>query len=169
MTKAAEASKEEEAKARKRAETISEFVTTALKAGDAWNSGIAGAGEAGAAVTVGAGQDMTILAAMDNAVKDIDSGRFKDDPETEAGLRDTIGVILRNNGKYDKSKPLLEQALAIRERLYKADQAGEHRQGRGPDTGNARHRTRHAAHGQPPTRRTTRLVGPDAADAEGVG
>jgi eukaryotic-like serine/threonine-protein kinase len=105
---------ESETKARKRAETISEFVTTALRAGDAQNSGR----EEG---TAGAGQDMTILAAMDNAIKDIDSGRFKDDPETEAALRETIGVILRNNGNYDKAKPLLEQALAMRERLFKGD------------------------------------------------
>jgi hypothetical protein len=27
---------------------------------------------------------MTILAAMDNAIRDIDSGRLEDDPETEA-------------------------------------------------------------------------------------
>ncbi len=110
----ADASKTDEATARKRAETISEFVTTSLKASDAQNSGGEGA-------TAGAGQDMTILAAMDNAIADIDSGRFKDDPETEAGLRATIGIILRNNGKYDKAKPLLEQALAMRERLFKGD------------------------------------------------
>jgi tetratricopeptide (TPR) repeat protein len=64
---------------------------------------------------------MTILGAMDNAIKDIDSGRFKDDPETEAELRGMIGEILESNGKYDRAKPLLEQALAIRERLFKAD------------------------------------------------
>jgi hypothetical protein len=49
----------------KRAETISEFVTTALRAGDAAMSGHVGG-------TAGAGQDMTILAAMGNAIKDID-------------------------------------------------------------------------------------------------
>jgi serine/threonine protein kinase/tetratricopeptide (TPR) repeat protein len=125
---AAEASKEEETKARKRAETISAFVTTALKASDAQNSGIAGGpggltgpGGAPAGGAVGAGPDMTILAAMDNAIADISSGRFKDDPETDAGLRETIGVILRNNGKFDKAEPLLEQALAIRERIFKVD------------------------------------------------
>ncbi len=98
----------------KRAASISEFVTTALRAGDAEWSGYEGGPE-------GAGQDMTILAAMDNAIKDIDSGRFKDDPETEAGLRGTIGKILLSNGKYDRAKPLLEQALAMRERLFKDD------------------------------------------------
>jgi tetratricopeptide (TPR) repeat protein/tRNA A-37 threonylcarbamoyl transferase component Bud32 len=105
---------ESEAKARKRAETISEFVTTALKAGDAQMSGREG-------VTEGAGQDTTILAAMDNAIRDIDSGRLEDDPETEAALRNTIGVILYNNGKYDRAKALLEEALALRERLFEDD------------------------------------------------
>ncbi|MFM9996995.1 MAG: tetratricopeptide repeat protein [Phycisphaerales bacterium] len=112
--KRADAAKQEEAKARQRAETISEFVITALKSGDAQNSGGVGA-------TPGAGRNMTILAAMDNALRDIDSGRFKDDPETEAELRGTIGVILRNNGQYDRAQPLLEQALARRERLSQED------------------------------------------------
>jgi tetratricopeptide (TPR) repeat protein/tRNA A-37 threonylcarbamoyl transferase component Bud32 len=105
---------ESETKARKRAEITSEFVTTALRSSDAEWSGYEGGPE-------GAGQNMTILAAMDNAIKDIDSGRFKDDPAIEADLRGTIGVILSNNGKYDKAKPLLEQALAMRERLFKGD------------------------------------------------
>jgi len=105
---------ESEGKARKRAETISEFVTTALEAGDAENIGA----KAGA---VDAGYDMTILAAMDNAIRDIDAGRFKGDAETEAELRNTIGIILRNNGQYEKALRLQEQVLAIRERLYDGD------------------------------------------------
>jgi tetratricopeptide (TPR) repeat protein len=121
---AAVTAKEQESRARKRAETISAFVTTALRASDALNPdfavGLAGPGRA-AARSAGAVHDMTILAAMDNAVRDIDSGRFKDDPETEAELRDTIGVILCNNAKYDKARPLLEQALAMRERLFGGD------------------------------------------------
>ena len=69
----AEAAQKEEESARKRAEAINEFVLTTLRAGDAVNPG--------------GGQDVTILAAMDRAIADIDSGRFKDDPETEAGLK----------------------------------------------------------------------------------
>jgi eukaryotic-like serine/threonine-protein kinase len=129
-TTAAEAAREGESKARKRAETISTFVTTALMASDAQTFGLVGewSGPGGpvvapAAGTTGASHDMTILAAMTNAVRDIDSGRFKDDPETEAELRDTIGVVLRNNAKYDEAKPLLEKALAMRERLFDGDAA----------------------------------------------
>src|SRR5262245_63462073 len=54
---------------------------------------------------------MTILAAMDNAIADINSGRFKDDPETEAALRDTIGRILMHNGRLTEAEPLFREAL----------------------------------------------------------
>ncbi len=90
--------------AAKRAMTVTDFVITALRAGDAAMSGHEGG-------TAGAGQDMTILAAMDNAIKDIDSGRFKDDPETEAKLRLTIGTILTNNGRWAEAESLLREAL----------------------------------------------------------
>ncbi len=94
----------------KRAKTIRLFVMTALRAGDAAMSGHAGG-------TEGAGQDMTILAAMDNAIKDIDSGRFKDDQETEAGLRVTIGTILMNNGRLLEAEPLMREALGTLRRV----------------------------------------------------
>jgi len=99
--------KDEEAKARERAETVSEFVTTALKSSDARNAG--------------GGQDVTIWAAMDNAIKDIDSGRFKTVPETEATLQDTIATILVNNGRYLQAEPLYRQALQTRQRVLPGD------------------------------------------------
>ena len=93
--------------ARTRAETISDFVTTALRASDAVNTGGA--------------QDMTILAAMDNAITDIASGRFKEDPETEAGLKNTIATILRNNGRLDEAHALAVQALELYQQLHQGD------------------------------------------------
>jgi serine/threonine protein kinase/tetratricopeptide (TPR) repeat protein len=110
----ADAAKEDEAIARKRAETISDFVAAALQAGDAENYGGEGPMRA-------ANHDMTILEAMDGALRDIDSGRFKNDPRTEAELRLTIGIILRNNAKYEEAKPALEHALVMYERLLKSD------------------------------------------------
>ena len=94
----------------KRAATISEFVTTALRAGDAAMPGHVGD-------TAGAGQDMTILAAMEHAIQDIDSGRFDDDPETEARLRATIGMILKNNGRWAEAEPLLRGAMETLRRV----------------------------------------------------
>ena len=99
--------KEEEAKARTRAETISDFVTTALRASDAQNAG--------------GREDMTIVAAMDNAIADIGSGRFKDDSETEAGLKNTIATILRNNGRLDEAHSLAVQALELYQRIHPED------------------------------------------------
>ena len=107
QAKRAEAAQAEEAKARTRAETIAEFVTTALRASDVNNAG----GRAG----------MTILAAMDNAIADIASGRFQDDPETEAHLRNTIATILRNNGRPAEAHSLALQALQTHQRLHPGD------------------------------------------------
>ncbi len=96
-----------ESKARRRAETIGEFVTSALKSGDP-NS-------------VGGSQATTILDAIATAVRDIESGRFHDDPETEAGLRATIAMIFLNNGRASEAEPLAEQALAARQRIHEGD------------------------------------------------
>ena len=115
--KRADTAKDEEVLARKRAETISSFVITALKAGDAQNA--ANGGGAGAASD--AGQDVTILAAMDNAIADLDSARFKDDPETEAALRYTISIILRNNGRTADAEKLAAKSLEIRRRIHTGD------------------------------------------------
>jgi len=103
----AEAAKQDEAKARARAETIAEFVTTALKSSDARNAG--------------GGQDMTILAAMDNAIADIRSGRFKDDPETEAELKGTIATILRNNGRLSEAESLFVETLEMSRAAHPED------------------------------------------------
>ncbi len=103
----AESARQEEAKARARAEVITEFVTTALRSADAQNLG----------EVDGAGQDMTILAAMEAAARDIQSGRFKDDPEIEAELLSIVAQILRNNGRVNAAEPLVERALEINRKL----------------------------------------------------
>jgi len=104
----AESNAAAEAKARKRAEGINRFVTKALQSSDPMAIGR---------------QDTTIAGAMENAVREIEAGAFRDDPETEADLLATIGVILRNNGQYDRAAPLLEQALAMSEATSGGDSA----------------------------------------------
>jgi eukaryotic-like serine/threonine-protein kinase len=98
-----------EAKARIRAEAITKFVTKALNASDPMLLG---------------NKNTTIAQAMTNAIAEIEAGAFKADPETEAELKDTIGLILRNNGKLEQARTLLEQALEIRERIFTGDHAG---------------------------------------------
>jgi len=98
-----------EARARARAETINEFVIAALKSSDPNTSG--------------GSQGTTVAQAMSAALKDIDAGRFKDDPDTEAGLTSTIATILQNNGHPTEALPRFEHALAARERLFTGDHA----------------------------------------------
>ena len=95
-----------EARARTRAEAIAKFVTKALKSSDPMQQGR---------------QDTTIAQAMAVAVKEIDAGAFGDDPETEAALRDTIGMILKNAGKFAEAEALLSRALSMREAIFKGD------------------------------------------------
>lgn len=107
----AEEARGNEARARVRAETIADFVTDALRSADAQNLG----------EVSGSGQDMTVFAAMQNAVKEVQSGRFKDDPETEARLLDTIAEVLRNNGRVSDAEPLVDRAVELR-RTTKVDE-----------------------------------------------
>jgi tetratricopeptide (TPR) repeat protein len=109
----AERARAEESRARSRAETITGFVVAALRSGDAQNLG----------EVQGAGQDMTILAAMDSAVREIQSGRFKNDPETELDLLSTIAQILRNNGRTPAAEPLVTRALELARRQHPSDHA----------------------------------------------
>jgi serine/threonine protein kinase len=92
-----------------RAQSIADFVTTSLGAADAYNPG--------------GGQSTTILAAMDRALADLNAGRFKNDPETEASLQHTIARILQHNGREKQARPLFQQALDTRTRILPADHA----------------------------------------------
>ncbi len=103
----AEAAQKEEEAARKRAESINEFVLSTLRSGDAVNAG--------------GGQEVTIPAAMDRAIADLDAGRFKDDPAIESALKRTIGAILRNNGREREAVAVLSQALEARRKLAEGD------------------------------------------------
>ncbi len=102
----AEASAAAEVQARRRAEAIGEFVVTSLTRSDP---------------VAGGRQDATILEAMEGARKDIERGRFKDDPQTEAELKYTIAVILQNNGRTADAEPLARESLEIRQRLFPGD------------------------------------------------
>jgi len=95
-----------EAKARTRAEAINAFVTKSLQSSDPMESGK---------------RETTIAEAMQSAVKEIEAGAFKDDPETEAGMQDTIATIFENTGQYPAAEPLYTRALAIREKALGPD------------------------------------------------
>ncbi len=110
--------------ARARAQAITDFVTTALRSSDpfAVSGNGSGAGSGGGGGAVGGRHDTTILGAMELALRDLDAGRFKDDPETEAALRSTIATILENNGRAREAEPLYRAALET----YRARYPGDH-------------------------------------------
>ncbi len=99
--------KAEMMRARTRAETIRDFVTKALMAGDT--------------DTVGGAVDATVVGAMDRAIVDIESGRFDADPEIGAGLRNTIGLIFSNHGRHREAEAVASKALEIQERIHSGD------------------------------------------------
>ena len=93
-------------KARTRAETINRFVKSSLQASDP---------------ELGGKQDATIAEAMTAAIREIESGAFKDDPETEAELLRTIGEILNHNGRSAEAEPILRRALEMHQTLNTGD------------------------------------------------
>jgi serine/threonine protein kinase/tetratricopeptide (TPR) repeat protein len=60
------------------------------------------------------GDKVTVLQAMQAAVKELDKGSLKDQPLVEAGVRDTIGDTLHGLARYDDAEPNVRKSLAIR-------------------------------------------------------
>src|SRR5262249_20716166 len=69
----------------------------------------------------GDSKGMLVTEAMLQAQREIEGGMFKDDPDLQAGLLDTIAGVLTGNGSAADALPLAERALAIREGKYKED------------------------------------------------
>ena len=57
---------------------------------------------------------VTVLQALEAALKAIDDGSLKDKPLVEAGVRSTIGNTLIALGRYQEALPVLQKALALR-------------------------------------------------------
>ncbi len=101
----AESNATAEAKARKRAETTAVFVTDALKSSDP---------------NYGGEQGITVAEAMQQAVKLLDEGSFRDEPDIEAHLRSLIAEILHRNGRVSDALPLAERSLELYTQLAPA-------------------------------------------------
>ena len=65
----------------------------------------------------GIGRDATILDALDVASERIGES-FRDQPEIEAAVRNTIGLTYIELAEYDKAEPLLRSALEIRQGTF---------------------------------------------------
>ena len=96
----AESNAEAERKARGRAEATAKFVTDALRSADPNHGGKEG---------------ISVAQAMDQAVKQLDEGAFRDEPDIEASLLGVIADVLYRNARVADALPLAERALAIYE------------------------------------------------------
>ncbi len=107
QAKRAELAQGAEAKARQRAETIRDFVVAALRSADVSQAG--------------GHEDVTVLAAMDNAIAEVDSGCFADDPATAADLELTIARILNTNGRLEQALVQAERAVTLLRQAHEGD------------------------------------------------
>ena len=87
-------------KSRARVQAVNDFVRGALASSDP---------------AAGGKQDATVVQAMENAVKQLDGGHFKDQPDLDAYMRGIIASVLSNNGKGQRAEALYAQALATYE------------------------------------------------------
>ncbi len=101
----AEASRNAEQEQRRRAESINQFVTKALRSSDP---------------NQGGKQGMLVADAMQEAVAEIEAGAFKDDPRLEASLLRTISTILNSNARSEQALDLAQRALKIHEAILPA-------------------------------------------------
>jgi len=90
---------------RHRAETIIEFIQTALKAGDP---------------NQGGRRDMHVTEAIATAVQEVNAGAFNDQPATESALRLTLAEILNGNTKSTEALPMAQKGLEIARTLHPA-------------------------------------------------
>ncbi|MEE4273061.1 MAG: serine/threonine-protein kinase [Thermoanaerobaculales bacterium] len=93
VAKQRDRAEEEAAKAR----AVSRFMADTLGAANPW----------------GAGYDVTVVEALDQATEQIPTS-FTDQPLVEAEVRHTVGTAFKNLGHYDRARPLLEEAEETR-------------------------------------------------------
>lgn len=91
-----------------RAKAVTEFLQDTFRAGNPFRNKL--------------GRDVTLIEALQNAAKGIETS-FKDQPETEADIRNTVGYTFMRLGKYDDAEKNLLRALEIRKKLYPRDHA----------------------------------------------
>ena len=87
-----------------RAKAVSEFLQRTLASANPFNLG----------------KDVSLVVALESASKEIGNS-FKNEPETEADVRDTVGFTFLKLGKYDDAEKHLTRALEIRKKLYRGD------------------------------------------------
>ncbi len=97
------AERQKTAKERDRSEAVTDFLIDFLQAPDRFG-----------------GESLTVHEALEQGVKKIPQN-FAEQPEIRAALLDTTGGVYRNLALPEKARPLLEEALELRLRLYGDD------------------------------------------------
>jgi eukaryotic-like serine/threonine-protein kinase len=87
---------------RDRANRVTDFMTTMFKVSDPSES---------------RGNSVTAREILDKSSKEIESGLAKD-PQLQAQMMNVMGEVYLNLGLYDSAKSLLQQAIAIRQKLF---------------------------------------------------
>jgi tetratricopeptide (TPR) repeat protein len=101
--------REQEARASEaRANRVTELVQTALVSSDP---------------NQGGSQGLLVSEAMDQAIRQLERGELKDDPQLEASLQTTISEILLGNGHWAEALAIAERALTTRMDLCQGDHA----------------------------------------------
>ncbi|HSE40209.1 MAG TPA: serine/threonine-protein kinase [Acidobacteriota bacterium] len=86
-----------------RAKAVTEFLQDTFRAGNPFRNKL--------------GRDVSLIEALQNAAKDIGTS-FKNQPETEADIRNTVGYTFMRLGKYEDAEKNLLRALEIRRKLH---------------------------------------------------
>ena len=91
-----------------RAKAVSQFLQETLGSANPFTSNL--------------GREVSLVEALQNASKEIGNS-FKDQPETEADVRTTVGYTFMRLGKYEDAEKHLLRALEIRRTLHTGDHA----------------------------------------------
>src|SRR5262245_57784266 len=67
------------------------------------------------------GERVTVLEATQAALKQLDSGKLRDEPLVEAAVRATIASTLQSLARYDQAEANARRALELRRRALPAD------------------------------------------------
>ena len=87
--------RDEAQRQRQRAEATTGFVAAALQSSDPWKRG---------------NRDTTVLEAMDVALRELEAGRFREDPATDAALSQLVGEICQDHGRLEAAQRAFERA-----------------------------------------------------------
>ncbi len=95
-----------EERERKKSQAINQFMLDSLRASDP---------------NQGGRQDMLVAEAMASAMRRLDDGAFKGQPDVEAGLRFTIAEVLDGNAKSGDALAMAQRGLEVAQRSHAGD------------------------------------------------